>query len=553
MESEETLTKIESGNFKLQNDEYSLELTIYSDNSIVFKITQNSPAASCYYVEKFKIAKIPFLFCEKIEDAFQFYKNEIKNNKINIILSQDKNIVTIHYKAIVNNYFEKDVNLELKKKNLEKEDIINILRKEVEQNKKTIDELKKNIDFLMEEYNKKIKKEKEAEEKEKQLQKEEEELSSKNDNLNLINYFKCDKIQRLDKIEILTVNSGLENDTVVIYCMIKNNKRLYQMAILHNDSSKYFITFYDLVNKREVSQIYLGENISFSKLQHYYNPYKKKHMLLCSGSNNIQIWDISSNPMTPISNIQNANLYPCCLMFKDDQFSIYGVNSSNYNNITLDHCDQYGNRIESINIDSGCSFMETSYIDDKIYIIMDGCSKFNSVPVQDLVPPPYSVPVQDLVPRPYSVPNSNSYLLYYAQSYDVFQKTKINQYKNNNDNSSSQITCINFFNKGNKIDDIDLIVCKNNKIEFFSFKNKNLLKEILIDNLKFLCTINQKYIIIIASDKMKIIDNTYRFINDVECQMSSEYLDGLKKIKIPEIGEFIATFGGNRIKLWKLE
>ena len=541
MESEETLTKIESGNFKLQNDEYLLELAIYSDNSIVFKITQNSPAASCYYVEKFKIAKIPFLFCEKIEDAFQFYKNEIKNNKINIILSQDKNIVTIHYKAIVNNYFEKDVNLELKKKNLEKEDIINILRKEVEQNKKTIDELKKNIDFLMEEYNKKIKKEKEAEEKEKQLQKEEEELSSKNDNLNLINYFKCDKIQRLDKIEILTVNSGLENDTVVIYCMIKNNKRLYQMAILYNESSQYFITFYDLVNKREVSQIYLGENISFSKLQHYYNPYKKKHMLLCSGSNNIQIWDISSNPMTPISNIQNANLYPCCLMFKDDQFSIYGVNSSNYNNITLDHCDQYGNRIESINIDSGCSFMETAYIDDKIYIIMDGCSKFNSVPVQDLVPPPYSVP------------NSNSYLLYYAQSYDVFQKTKINQYKNNNDNSSSQITCINFFNKGNKIDDIDLIVCKNNKIEFFSFKNKNLLKEILIDNLKFLCTINQKYIIIIASDKMKIIDNTYRFINDVECQMSSEYLDGLKKIKIPEIGEFIATFGGNRIKLWKLE
>ena len=537
MESEE----IESGNFKLQNDEYSLELAIYSDNSIVFKITQNSPAASCYYVEKFKIAKIPFLFCEKIEDAFQFYKNEIKNNKINIILSQDKNIVTIHYKAIVNNYFEKDVNLELKKKNLEKEDIINILRGEVEQNKKRMDELeeenrkmKKNIDFLMEEYNKKIKKEKEAEEKEKQLQKEEEELSSKNDNLNLINYFKCDKIQRLNKFEILTVNSGLENDIVVIYCMIKNNKRLYQMAILYNESSQYFITFYDLVNKREVSQIYLGKNLSFSKLQHYYNPYKKKHMLLCSGSNNIQIWDISSNPMTPISNIQNANLYPCCLMFKDDQFSIYGVNSSNYNNITLDHCDQYGNRIESINIDSGCSFMETAYIDDKIYIIMDGCSKFNSVPV--------------------SYPdNSNSYLLYYAQSYDVFQKTKINQYKNNNDNSSSQITCINFFNKGNKIDDIDLIVCKNNKIEFFSFKNKNLLKEILIDNLKFLCTINQKYIIITTSDKMKIIDNTYRFLDDVERQMSSEYLDGLKKIKIPEIGEFIATFKDNRIQLWKLE
>jgi len=64
--------------------------------------------------------------------------------------------------------------------------------------------MKKDIDLLMGEYNKKIEKEekekqlqKEAEKKETQLQKEAEELSSKNDNLNLINYFKCDNIKQM--------------------------------------------------------------------------------------------------------------------------------------------------------------------------------------------------------------------------------------------------------------------------------------------------------------------------------------------------------------------
>ena len=119
MEGAESITKIESENFKLQNDEYLLEMTLYSDDFIEFKITQNSPTASCYYIEKFsfeKITKISFMFCEDMKEVYQIYKKIFSDNKINLILSQDKNIMTIHYKTLVNNYKEKDVNLELKKK-----------------------------------------------------------------------------------------------------------------------------------------------------------------------------------------------------------------------------------------------------------------------------------------------------------------------------------------------------------------------------------------------------------------------------------------------------
>ena len=139
MEGAESITKIESENFKLQNDEYLLEMTLYSDDFIEFKITQNSPTASCYYIEKFsfeKITKISFMFCEDMKEVYQIYKKIFSDNKINLILSQDKNIMIIHYKTLVNNYEEKDVNLELKKMALEKEDVINILKKEYEQNKK---------------------------------------------------------------------------------------------------------------------------------------------------------------------------------------------------------------------------------------------------------------------------------------------------------------------------------------------------------------------------------------------------------------------------------
>ena len=229
MEGAESITKIESENFKIQNDEYLLQMTLYPDDFIEFKITQNSPTAACCYSEKFnfkKITDISYLNPNKLDmkKVYNIYKKILNDLKINLILSQDKNIMTIHYKTTVN-YEDTDVNIELKKKALKDEDIINKLMKEVEQIKKQsqekdiyyekkIKELKKDIDFLMGEYNKKIEKEKEAEKKEKQLQKEEEELSSKNDNVNLINDFKSDNIEQ--------IQNQIKNIDLII-CPFPNN------------------------------------------------------------------------------------------------------------------------------------------------------------------------------------------------------------------------------------------------------------------------------------------------------------------------------------------
>ena len=143
------MAEIESENFKLQNDKYLLEMALYSDDFIEFKITQNSPTASCYYIEKFnfeKITDISNLNPKKLDmkKVYHIYQRILKNEKINIILSQDKNIITINYK-ISANYEEEDVNLELKKMELEKGDIIDILKKEVEKNEKKWKNYKKRM------------------------------------------------------------------------------------------------------------------------------------------------------------------------------------------------------------------------------------------------------------------------------------------------------------------------------------------------------------------------------------------------------------------------
>ena len=115
------------------------------------------------------------------------------------------------------------------------------------------------------------------------------------------------------------------------------------------------------------------------------------------------------------------------------------------------------------------------------------------------------------------------------------------------------ITCINLFNKGNKIEDIDLIVYGNDKIEVFNFINKNLIREITINNISSLCTINQKYVFVSdsKSNKIKIIDKEYSLLNKEYNTMLAE-IHGIKKIKIPEIGECIVTISEPAIGLWKI-
>ena len=381
----------------------------------------------------------------------------------------------------------------------------------------------------MGEYNKKMEKEKEAEEKEKQSQKEEEELSSKNDNVNLINDFKSDNIEQIQNqiknIDLIicpfpnnSPSNRFKANLVTVYCMIKNNERLYQIAYAIEGA----LFIYDLVKKKNENIIYLGFEIK--KLQHYYNPSNKMHMLLFTSDNIIQLWNISSYPIMNILKIENINIQSeaCCLIFKNGEFNIFGFNRYNDNNV-LECWSKNGTRKNSINTSQFfdyCTFMEATYIESKSYILM---GVYNS--------------------------KTNSY---YAQCYDD-NENKFHPYKNNNKKSTSQITCINLFNKGNKIEDIDLIVYGNDKIEVFNFINKNLIREITINNISSLCTINQKYVFVSdsKSNKIKIIDKEYSLLNKEYNTMLAE-IHGIKKIKIPEIGECIVTISAYLIKIWKI-
>ena len=143
LKDDENTKKLKSENkiIKLQEDEYELEMSLYNNN-IEFKVIQNSPMASCYYKEKYtyeKIKEISYIYHPKykdIESIYQYYKEKILLKKeINLILSEDKNIMCLKYQ-IISNDDEIDVEIKIKKFNLEKHDIDYALMKEVEKLKK---------------------------------------------------------------------------------------------------------------------------------------------------------------------------------------------------------------------------------------------------------------------------------------------------------------------------------------------------------------------------------------------------------------------------------
>ena len=149
MSNNEDLKIIESKKFILflEEDEYQLDMSLYNNNYIEFKIIQNNPLASCYYIEKYNleaIIKLTKNFYEDMIEVYQYFKNiflkKIQEKKINLFLSEEKNLMYIKYKTIKNEINEIEVELKLKKINLNKNDndIVPVLMKEIKQLKKNV-------------------------------------------------------------------------------------------------------------------------------------------------------------------------------------------------------------------------------------------------------------------------------------------------------------------------------------------------------------------------------------------------------------------------------
>ena len=587
MSTIENPEKIESisSNILLENEEYQIELILYSNDILEFKVKSNSHLASCNYAEKYNFEQIKekasFKNKKDMKEVFQFYKKKFENKKISLFLSENK-IMHIYYKTITEDE-ELEVKLELKKMNLERENIVDNLAKEIEdlknQNlelKKKVDdfqilknqfnELKKNYNLIMEEYNKKKEKENEEEQRKKneekieqQRQKEEENLLAMNDNLNLNNNFELKNFDNPKSIAQLPVER-LGPKTVAVYCIIENNKRIYQMAYpkckyFNRDNNGYEesdIIIYNLVTNNIDYQIIDAHNGCINNIKHYYNSYTKCHYLLSTSykqnTNRIylllKLWKIiHSNHIEEYLNIEDnfeyknnniLNIFNACLLLIDKEFKIYCGAS----NQQLGQYDEKGNLdkyIDKSQIDYERNFIEAAYFkvknEEKKYILLSGY-------------------------------NSKS-KLYLSESYDC-DTGKIRAYYHN-DNDKCKVSCMNLFKKGEKI---LLINFANDKVNIFNFGEERPKKVILLEkfsskhlyqsNFQSLCSISQKYIIASFFNVLNIIDiekgtvisksgfYSYYGIKDIED------FTGIEKIKIPEKGEYIITYSQYLIKIWKI-
>ena len=123
------------------------------------------------------------------------------------------------------------------------ESIINKINKEYELK---INEIKKKVIILFEEYMKKKKLEEEEKEKEKKLNFE----FKFNDNVNLINDFKCENISNMKNINTIANNLYITwTKSVAVYKIIKNNEILYELAYPDNKNG-YNIIIYNILLKK---------------------------------------------------------------------------------------------------------------------------------------------------------------------------------------------------------------------------------------------------------------------------------------------------------------
>ena len=550
IEKIETSEKEESININvfLQEDEYNVELILYSNNIIEFKVKLTNPTASCYYTEKYNLEEIKekaSLFHQDMKAVYGFYKRKFQNRKINLLLSEDKKM-NIYYKTITDDE-EMEVKLELKKIDLKEEDKVDFLAKEVEQLKKRnkelenkIDELqKKQNDLLMIEHNKKIEKEKEEQQKkidkekiEEQRQKDEEMFSAMNDNLNLTNNFDFKNFDTLQNIDTIPIYF-MQPKTVAVFCIIKNNKRLYQMAypkckIYDQYNKQTYIIIYNIITNKIDNLINCRGREPIQKLKHYYDSFKKRHILLgIQFPECISLWNITpSTYIEEIFYLSNSEykvyFYNACILFKDEKFLIFATDQSK-KIVCYDDKKNQKKSIDNSQI-SNFDYIETSYIKDKdeekIYILLAG--------------------------------SDSSGKLYFSECYDNDTGKIINTYNNNDD---KEINCINLFKKG---DDIFLINSTNDKVNIFNFKTAELKGIILIGNyVRSLCSISQKYIIVSSASELKIIDMEKQSIVPkssfyAHYDGNENHVQGIEKIKIPEKGEFMITYSSMCIKIWKI-
>ena len=546
-------------NIPFLNDEYDLTIKLIN-HKIDLRLQQKNFINNYYYnaiLDFQTLNKLLLTSFKEIEEVFNFYDKIYKDKKIKLIQLKTKNTIMLNFK-------NKDIetNLELKKVKLTKDEVYSILLDEVNSLKKKIasnkkedliiednNKIKEYVDSKIEKYKnimaekdneiKKLKEsinifKKEQEEKIKQIQnkselkfteferylkpffdkqkeKELKEFNRLNDNVNLLNDFKNFNVDKMEIKKDLVNNLNISiMKSVAVYEIIRNDEILYELAYPDN-KIRFDIIIYNLSTNNVTNKINKAHNKTIHLVKHYYDYSSKNHILLTSSADkSIKSWNISSNPVSNILNIQDCfdgyNWSPFCLMFNKNNYYIFGGSFDKKKKIWNKEGKFLG-AIEKSNLEIG-TFIETTYINNKPYILLSGD--------------------------------------YYSESYD-YNNNDIKIYKSKDKNNGNLV--INLFKNINKI--YLIIGLIDGTILIFDFISTNEIGSISLKGSIFsLCSLNEKNILVGNNQDLTIIDfETKSIIKNFKWHNKSIY--GIEKLKINDEEEIIISYDENEIILWK--
>ena len=221
----------------------------------------------------------------------------------------------------------------------------------------------------MEEYEMKKEKEKKEKEEEKLF-----ELNA-NDNVNLINDFRCENINDLKNITNINDHSDSYNfRSIAVYNIERNKEKICEIAY-EEIKNGYNIIIYNLSSNIIHNRINNAHSNEIYKIKHYYQSFSKNHILLTSSlDKSIKLWNISLSYISNILTINNCfdgdNQSPFCILFKKENYYILGGSRTEKKNIWNQNGTLIG-PIEKSNLNYG-RFIETTYIENKPYILLSG-------------------------------------------------------------------------------------------------------------------------------------------------------------------------------------
>ena len=546
-------------NVSILDEEYELSMKI-SESLLELKIQQKDIIDEYYYKSKYDLQTINKLLSTSfkgIKEAFDFFDKIINEKNVNLVQSKDKNIINLNYKNIAQNT---EINLELKKSKLTKDEMniiflkeINILKKELKSKKeksineyinKKFEEYEKIFIEKMEEKDNEINKLKKiieklipdqetqlnkvqsywqiiSEEKKsllddtkkenKKVEKNNHNKLDYNDNVNLINNFNNINVNNMKVNQTIDNNLNIRwTKSVAVYKIKRNNEISYEIAYPDNKNG-YNIIIYNILNQK-INTIKNAHQNEINRIKHYYNSLNKYHILLTSSKDkSVKLWNISTDAFLNILHIPNCfngnNLSPFCLMFNKDDYYIIGGTYFNKKNI-WDKNGKLIGPIEQSQLKIG-AFIEATYIDNKPYILLSGAN--------------------------------------HSECYD-YNTNNIKIYQSKKKNNQNWIA--NLFNKNNKIYLISGDYGGN--VIIFDFITTNEISSINVGgDIYSLCSINEKYILVGNSIKeLNVIDfDNKSIIKNYKEHNKAIY--GIEKIKAIWNKEYIISYDENEVKLWE--